>query len=271
MIKMRLLATTLLLLAGLAATAHATHTEDLILIADCDGFAAEGILVLASYIPSGDMNVTVEARDGDAVLATGSATVHIDQRIPAGNPFTFDGTWDVAPAGATEAVFVLTLQPAGFPYFSLNETHSLSMECVVEDCQVRRPVWWYRHPGAWPVDQLEVGGETLTRSQVRHLMTACWRHVVAKRLFRHTVAAMLNDMVCGGAPSDVIAEANSFLADHPRHRCLNRAERREARDLRDQLREYNRRDLGDKAGDEVDPEWDESTEPVSWAEVKDLF
>lgn len=268
--KMRLLTMALLLLAGLAATAQASHTEDLVLIADCDGFAAEGTLILASYIRTGDMNVTVEARDGDAVLATGNAVVHIESRIAAGNPFTVTGTWDASPEGATEAVFVLTLQPEGFPYFSLDETHTLAMECVLEECQVRRPAWWYRHPDAWPVDELEIGGQTLTRCQVRNLMTACWSHKVAKRLFRHTVAAMLNDMVCGEAPADVIAEAHSFLADHPRHQCLNRAARREARALRNQLREYNRRDSGNKSA-ETDPEWDDSTEIIAWDEMKDLF
>jgi hypothetical protein len=115
-----------------------------------------------------------------------------------------------------------------------------------------------------------VGGEVLSRDQIRGLMTGCWRHTVAKRLFRHTVAAMLNGLACGDAPDDLIAQANTFLTEHPRHGCLSRTERQAARSLKNALREFNRRDNEDKAA-ETDPEWDESTEPMTWNEVKSLF
>jgi len=198
MTKMRLLTLALLLIAGLAATAQASHTESLVLNADCDGFNAEGVLVLSSYIGTGDMEVAVEALNDGVVVASGTATFHIESRIVEGNPFTFEGVWDVAPEGATEAVFLMTLHSQG--WLSLNETHNLAMECIMDDCQVRRPAWWYRHPDAWPVDELEIGGCTLNKCQIRNLMTGCWGRRVAKRLFRHTVAAMLNDLACGGAP-----------------------------------------------------------------------
>lgn len=263
----RMFMLTLLVICGLAATAQATHTENLILTADCDGFTVEADLYLASDFLSGELFYTVEAVLDGTVVATSAGSLLIE-RDGAVYPLAFSDQFDVEPAGATEAVFTFTMDYPG--YYDLDETHLLPMECIVDDCQVRRPVYFYRNPDAWPVEELTIGGQTLNKCQIRHLMVGCWRYTVTKRLFRHTVAAMLNDIICGGAPQDIIADANTFLANHPRRACLSGVERREARVLKNLLREFNARDSHNKAA-ESDPEWDESVEPTTWGDVKALF
>lgn len=79
------------------------------------------------------------------------------------------------------------------------------------------PGYWKNHPDNWPVDEITIGGRTLTKLQAIALMSLPERGDKTKNAFRHLVAAKLN--VLAGTDDSCIAEAieaaDAWLARHP--------------------------------------------------------
>ncbi len=255
---------------ALASPASASHFNSINVAADCDGFQFDGNIRIAVYMDGrADLSYTVQVLN-DGVLQqeqTGIVPVELDY---AGFPFEVSGNFAEPLSGVNEVSFHFF-----FPdslYGNLDEIHTTTVECADTQVQTRLPRYWYRHPGQWPVQELEIGGTMMPKSQVRRLMVNCWRHRVVRNLFRHTVAAKLN--LLNGAVGDIDAaliDADAFLASHHRHQRLCRSDRRLARSIKNTLREFNRRDHNNKTI-EYDKTWDESEiDESSLGEVKALF
>jgi hypothetical protein len=93
-------------------------------------------------------------------------------------------------------------------------------EYVVEsECAtgVRTQGYWKTHPDDWPVDELELGGETYRAGDALALLQSPPAGDAALILFHQAVAATLN--VENGAPAACIegalADANAWLAANP--------------------------------------------------------
>lgn len=79
------------------------------------------------------------------------------------------------------------------------------------------PGYWKNHPGAWPVDEITVGGILYTRDEAIEIMGTAGRKDKTYTMFRALVAAMLNVMI-GNDPScieDVIVAADNWMALYP--------------------------------------------------------
>lgn len=82
---------------------------------------------------------------------------------------------------------------------------------------VGTPGYWKNHPDAWPVQELEVGGVTLTQAEAIAILDNPAKGDATNILARHLVAALLN-VAAGSDPScvvDEIAAAQDFLVAHP--------------------------------------------------------
>jgi hypothetical protein len=254
---------------ALAAPATATHFNSIEVAADCDGFVVTGNVRIAYFMTEGaDLTYTVQALQ-DGVVKQEVAGVFPVELVTEGFAFEFGGSFVEPLAGANEISFHFFI-PDGV-YGNLDETHSTTVECSDTSVETHRPRYWYRHQGEWPVQELEIGGETLSQNRIGHLMVGCWRHSALRNLFRHTVAAKLN--LLNGAMGDIestIAEADAFLASHERGERLCRAERREARSIKNILRTFNRGNTSKAMVSDV--MWDESEiEETTLGDVKALY
>ena len=79
------------------------------------------------------------------------------------------------------------------------------------------PGYWKNHPDNWPVDEITIGGRTLTKLQAIVLMRLPEKGDKTKNAYRHLIAAKLN--VLAGTDDSCIAEdieaADAWLIDHP--------------------------------------------------------
>lgn len=77
--------------------------------------------------------------------------------------------------------------------------------------------YWIGHPDEWPVDQLSIGGRTLSKAQVLALMRAGGKCERSSRMLRELVAAKLN-VAAGndtGCVQEAISKADGWLARFP--------------------------------------------------------
>jgi hypothetical protein len=79
------------------------------------------------------------------------------------------------------------------------------------------PGYWKNHPDSWPVDEITIGGRTLTKLQAIALMKLPEKGDKTKNAFRNLVAAKLN--VMAGTDDSCIAKgidtADAWLTAHP--------------------------------------------------------
>jgi len=259
-----------LITAVLAGNAMANHFEEFAATADCAGWQVDGTAKIGqAWRPSLDIEFSVTlAQNGQIVdQQTGIVTV---RALADADPFSVGGGWAAGLQGVYDVTgtFFLPHTTSGDSIMVFNAV----LECGTVDFETKRPRWWYRHPDAWPVNELAVGGQVMSRDCIRQHMMTCYRYGVIKRLFRHTVAAKLN--ILAGAPNTVQATldaADAFLASHDRRAHMPRSERRVARELKNLLRDFNRQS-SHKSFEEFDKEWDDTNEEdLSWGELKSVF
>jgi hypothetical protein len=81
----------------------------------------------------------------------------------------------------------------------------------------RTPGYWKTHPEAWPVDSIEIGGNTYTKEEAIELLWLPERGDKTKTLFRALVAAKLNE--AAGTDVSCVADdmdwADAWMAAHP--------------------------------------------------------
>lgn len=79
------------------------------------------------------------------------------------------------------------------------------------------PGYWKRHPEAWPVSVITVGGVEYTMAEAIELMNAPVRRDKSLTMFKAVVAARLNILIgnCSWCITDCLMEADTWLADNP--------------------------------------------------------
>lgn len=266
---------TVLMSTLFAGQALATRWDDFNATADCDGWEMDGLVKIGAANAYVDIEYTVTASaDGTLVEEqTGTLRVWLD---PYAVPITLNGSWAEPLTGEVtiEGTFFL-------PYISDGYEATMTFTAVVDcgggesDFCARRPAWWKRHCNAWPVDGLTIGNCYKTRGQlVGFLHTRA--NNVQKRLARHLIAAKLNVAagVDGSEVAVAIAAADRFLATHSLNGCLNHHARREARQLKLELRNFNRQRCGTCHGKALAVDKDDEDEAqdnddlVTWGELK---
>ncbi len=265
-----LVLTVALLVLVMAQTAQATRYDSFEATADCNGWAVEGSAKVGSAdSPYVNIEYTVSMSQNGTVLDEQSGLLRAYFQATA-DEFSVSGSFENIPSGTVEISghFFLPHTTTGDSI----KTFAFEISCG-EAATAKRPAFWRRHPEAWPVESIEIGGTTYSKCEAIQMMRGCFRHRVVKRLFRHTLAAKLN--VANGVPGDVtqmIEAGDDFLAEHDFRARLPRVERREARSLKNDLREFNRGDSNKSSFDEDEKDaFDDYADEASWDEVKALY
>jgi len=257
-----------LLITLLAGSALANRFDSFEAAATCDGWEVNGAAKIGQADrPGVDISYTVFLSQNGTVLDEQSGTVFVYALMDP-DPFQVSGSFDNLPAGEFEISGVFTL-----PYYDtgeVEETFAIDMTCGAA-VTAKRPAFWRNHLDAWTVDTVEVGGVTYSKGEARQMMRGCFRHAVVKRLFRHTLAAKLNIANgVSGADMALIAECDAYLASHDFHSRLPRSERRAARALKNEIREFNRGDSR-KAFDDDDKDFQDFAEETSLDQMKAMY
>ncbi len=268
MTKRMIILMTVALLVGLAGSAMANRIDSFSASADCDGWSVEGTAKIGQADrPGVYLDYTVEMSQNGVVLQEQTGQLYVRALMDA-DPFSIAGSFEDMPAGSVviSGTFVLPVYDTG----EVSETFSIEMSCGAE-AVAKRPNFWRRNPNAWPVQNIEIGGVLYTKEQARDMMRGCFNHRVVKRLFRHTLAAKLNAANgVSGEPTQLIIDAEAYLASHNFHNRLPRSERREARLLKNQLREYNRGD-SNKALSDDESDFNDYDEEMTLNDMKAMY
>jgi hypothetical protein len=268
--KPMLLIVVALLVVGIAGSAQATRFDAFEATADCDGWSVSGLAKVGSAnSPYVNIEYTVALSQNGDVLEEQTGLLRVAYQADA-DEFSVSGSFQDIPSGNVEISghFFLPFTSSGDSV----KTFAFELNCG-QTVAAKRPHYWHNHPEMWPFESVVIGGVTYTKDDARQMMRGCYRHSVIKRLFRHTLAAKLN--AANGVPGQtdqMIAAADAFLASHDFHARMPRAERREARGLKNELREFNRGDSGKSAFEEEDKDgFDDYADEVSWSDVKALY
>ena len=100
--------------------------------------------------------------------------------------------------------------------------------------------YWKNHPGAWPVEQIEIGGVIYSKAEAIVILKAANSKDATHMLAAQLIASKLNILADGPADiQPVIDAADAFLVAHPYGSDPQGADRAYALNLKDQLDAYN--------------------------------
>jgi hypothetical protein len=181
----------------------------------------------AGVVSDSDAYLAIEFADGcPAVLTLTNthSTLLDDVEVDVSGGTALSAPQSLAPGeGGTVEIGVSNPAPAELSVRILASgvgiTVDADREYVVEsDCTgVRTQGYWKNHPDAWPVENLELGGENYTAAEALALLGSPVAGDAALSLFHQAVAATLN--VENGAPDacvvDALADADAWLAANP--------------------------------------------------------
>lgn len=257
-----------LLIMFLAGSALANRYDSFEATADCDAWEVIGAAKIGQADrPGVDISYTVFLSQDGNVLDEQSGIIYV-RALMDPDPFSVSGSFENLPAGEFTISGVFSLPNYDIDF--IVEEFSISMTCGAA-ASAKRPAFWRNHPEAWPVDSVVVGGVTYSKNDARQMMRGCFRHGVIKRLFRHTLAAKLNiENGVVGADMGLIAECDAFLATHDFHSRQPRSERRDARSLKNEIREFNRGDSS-KSFEDEDKSFDDFGEEVDLGHMKAMY
>ncbi len=266
--KRMLILLSAVLLMFLTGSAMANRFDSFEATADCDGWLVNGAAKIGQADrPGVDISYTVSLTQNGSVLDEQTGTIFVRALMNA-DPFSVSGSFDNLPAGTFEISGVFTL-----PFYDtgeVEETFTIEMTCG-NAVTTERPAFWRHHPELWPVDTVEVGGVTYSKNEARDMMRGCFRHRVVKRLFRHTLAAKLNAANgVAGLDMQLLADCDAYLASHNFHSRLPRSERREARRLKNEIRQFNRDDSR-KSFESEDKDFNDYDDEATLDQMKAMF
>jgi len=115
--------------------------------------------------------------------------------------------------------------------------------------------YWKTHPEAWPVEEIPIGGVTYTKTQAVEVLETQPRGDATYLLAHQLIAAKLN-ISNGADPSAVettIAEADTWLVEHPLGSKPKGPERQEGIALAQTLDDYNKGAIGPGHCDDQTP------------------
>ncbi|MBN1885889.1 MAG: hypothetical protein JW876_10260 [Candidatus Krumholzibacteriota bacterium] len=257
------------LVLAMAAPASANHFREFYAGADCDGWWANGSI----YLVSGDdvdLYYEVTLLEGSTEIAAFDGMVNVTD---ADEAFSFMEAWGMELCGeyTAEGRFWFTSALG-----SDERTFSVGFVCECDttpDYCNYTPGYWKNHEEAWPVDELTLGGVTLSMAAALDLFDAPTKGDITIILAQHLMAAKLN-VANGSDPSiqPAIDAADAYLMMYPVGSRPNGTAKDEGEMYKDELCDYN--ELGCPGDDMPDfigtaaEALGAGTEDSSWGAIK---
>ncbi len=217
--------------------------------ADCAGWNCNATVLWGDGVYFGDLDYAVRLLDatGQEVAFQGWSGTFYREMNPQLS-YLFSGAWDQELCGdfTVEATFhVVGSDEEDTMVF----TSAFFCDCGTIPDPPEDPHhcylglgYWKNHEDAWPVDSLELGGESYTQEALLRILRRRVRRNASIRLARQLITAKLN--VASGAENTVAAAieaGDAYLAMHPFYRHLGcRENRMEARQIMAVLGEFNK-------------------------------
>ncbi|MCP4572824.1 MAG: hypothetical protein GY838_10770 [bacterium] len=273
-----LVLTAVVCLPGLAS---ATHWEAVELIVDCDGWNAKVDVYYGGPRAQADVDITLILTDetGTDVGTTSWSDTIYRSGTAAVESYTLTGAWADPPCGVLDVRAVLDLTtPLGDTTATQTdtETATATLDCPCDEpdpeptCNFTQG-FWKKHPEAWPVDELELGGVLMSQSELLDIMFTPVRGDATIILAKHLIAAKLN--VLNGSDDRierVIDRADGLLERHEVGSKPRRRARVRALALKCILARYNEAGCSfvDTDDSSVDKALPGDVEDTSWSDLK---
>ncbi|MBU2500753.1 hypothetical protein KJ682_05445 [bacterium] len=280
----------LALLLAAPGVAAGTTLDGVQATAECNGWTTEVQVTYSTNAYMAHLTRTVVLLDESGAELDRSETSGMIQVVP-GETVTYpeSGAWSFALDGsyrlAVSVAFVDIVPDGGNTYTAETEVpFGCGVEVVLPEPVCLHPrSFWVRHPDAWPVTRLELGGAVLDQDELMGLLHRPPRADVRFLLIRQLITAKLN--VANGAENsaaEAIARADAWLADHPVFSRLRGRDRLVAVKLGLTLMWYNLQGCPEDAAKALTMDQDEDlplleslekefVEPQSFGAVKSMF
>ena len=196
-----------------AAPAMATHWEIFTSAADCEGWYAEGGIVVRNTLESVEVTYLVQLWQDGMVVQEQSGQMTVMSANPYAADFAADGMWEGELCGdyMVTGTFDIMVDEEDTTRFL---EAMFTCECPPDDdiCHYT-PGYWKNHPEAWPVGSLMLGDTMYTMAELMVIFDTPTRGDATIILAQHLIAAKLN--VLNGADdsiNDAIDGADELLA-----------------------------------------------------------
>lgn len=259
----------LVFLLILPSLASAVYLDSVSGTADCNGWNAEVEITFRSGARLVRLEYAVVLMDANGVeLERFDYATEVEIPSETTMVYPFGDAWSTSLAdGLHTMTFDLVLYdiyPDGQNRFE--DGFSTDFVCdegtggedpIVTGFCPRGPGYWKNNPTDWPVMNLDLGGVNLDQTALLNILSASPRGDTTFILARALITAKLNMAAgAGDGISDVIAEADAFLADHPVGSNPTKPARKTALSFMSELGKYNSGDCEDDtdtAGDSHAP------------------
>lgn len=279
--RLSLMIVSLLAVVILAGPASATHLEDLVAAADCEGWSAEFDVTFVNVDVTAliEYYVVLADADGNEVVRFEHSEVLYPQNDTNYGHYAYGEMWGAELCGDYTVAFDFDLTPINHgPLARTSGTAAFTCECDEPggDCFLT-PGYWKNHKKNWPESTLMLGGVEMPQSELLAILKSSVRGGdMTVALAHHLIAAKLN--VLNGADDSiesVIDDADAYLAMHPVFSNPGPEDDRDyAESLKDMLADYNEQGC-DEEEDDGDDEADEKSattvENTSWDGLKALY
>lgn len=194
-----------------AAPAMATHWETFMSGADCEGWYAEGGIVVRSTLESVEVTYLVQLWQEGMVVQEQSGQMTVVSNNPYASDFFADGMWDGELCGDYEVTGTFEILVDETDTTRYLET-MFTCDCPSEVCSYT-PGYWKNHPDAWPVDSLMLGGVSYTMAELMDIFDMPTKGDATIIMAQHLIATKLNVLSSmDDSMDDVIADADALLA-----------------------------------------------------------
>ena len=205
-----------MLSALVAGPASATHFNNPVLNADCEGWSVSGEVVLG--YESNTLTYYVELYEGMTLIEEYTGSEDFLKSMDPSPLFSYSGMWSSELCGEYMAKVMLEVTSGG----QIQATEELTVTFVCEcpppsDECTGTPGYWKNHRDMWPVDELMVGGQLFTKMELIEIFNWPANQFKQIKLFHHLVAAKLN-FIKGATYEgieDAISAADDFLVMYP--------------------------------------------------------
>lgn len=201
--------------------AMATHIEDLVGSADCDGWNAEMSIVWRTGIYEGTLDYAVillDDQNNEVVRDEWSGALDRGTDYPD-EIFTYGGTWDLELCGDYTVIGTFhVVSPYGDGLVDESTMEfTAAFSCICDepgDCYLT-PGYWKNHAENWPTTTLTVGGVEMGQDELLAILRAPVRGDATVILAHHLIAAKLNVLNNGDVSiNGAIEDADDYLALH---------------------------------------------------------
>ncbi len=276
--KLGFLSLVLFLSMAVGTPTWATHFQEVTAYADCEGWSIEGGILFGALSTYVDINYNVQLLQEGSVIEEYSETgLKVYDYAPT---FMYGSAWTSELCGEYTVNATIEMNAESGHYDIATYSTTFVCDCPPPpDVCTGTPGYWMNHPGAWPVDELEIGGTTYTKEyllEVFHWAPKGGNLII--KLAHHLIAAKLN--VLRGATymgiDNAIDAADEFLYYNPLGSRVPRSENDFIGELKDPLVEFNESMPCGEMGEEeksimLGGAPTENIEEKSWGAIKKIY